>query len=208
MRKPTWVKSRYMEVRKDYSLAQVITPGVRAIKGDGVRSQFKKIKVLVAPVQTDAGVVGNAEALGLEIETQLNRRIRFEVPTFDLDIWMLENEVTLSSLSRPANLKRLRQKVSADSILLTRVRSIKGKTVMGYRLVSASAGTVLKEARVLIPSLQTAPTPLAEQEIQSDFSSKSGGPIRYVGKQDFDFEVVDFAVGDLTGKGIQGLCRD
>ena len=192
---------KILEVRKDYSLAQVITPGVQASKGDGVRNFFKKVKLLVAPVQADAGVTGNPQALGLEIETQLNRRIRFEVPAFDLDIWMLENEVSLSSLTRPENLKRLRQKVSADSILLTRVRSIKGKTVMGYRLVSASAGTVLKEARVLIPSLPTAPSQLAEQEIQSDFRKDNVGPIRFVSKQDFDFELVDFAMGDLTGKG-------
>ena len=147
---------KIQEVRKDYSIAQVITRGVRARKGDGVRSVFKKVKVLVAPVQADAGVTGNPEALGLEIETQLRRHIRFEVPTFDLDIWLLENEVSLSALARPENLKRLRQKVEADSILLTRVRSIKGKTVLGYRLVSSSAGSVLKEARVLIPSLPSA----------------------------------------------------
>jgi hypothetical protein len=192
---------KILEVRKDYSIAQVVTPGVKAEKGDGVRSAFKKVKLLVAPVQADPGVTGNPQALGLEIETQLNRHIRFEVPTFDLDIWLLENEVPLSSLARPENLKRLRQKVAVDSILLTRVRTIKGQTVMGYRLVSSSDGSVLKEARTLIPDLPTAPPPLAEQEIQSDFGKKDKGPFRFEGKQDFDFELVDFAVGDLTGKG-------
>ena len=39
--------------------------------------------------------------------------------------------------------------------------------------------------------------------MQSDFNKKSRGPIRFVGKQDFEFELVDFAVGDLTGKGRQ-----
>ena len=194
---------KVLEVRKDYSLAQVITPGVQASKGDGVRNVFKKVKLLVAPVQADAGVGGNPQALGLEIETQFNRHVRFEIPSFDLDIWMLENEVSLSSLTQPKNLERLRQKVSADSILLTRVRTIKGKTVLGYRLVSASAGTVLKEARVLIPSLPTAAPVYAEQEIQSDFRPEKAGSVRYVGKQDFDFELVDFAVGDLTGKGLK-----
>jgi VCBS repeat protein len=194
---------KIQEVRKDYSIAQVITRGVKARKGDGVRSVFKKVKVLVAPVRAEAGVTGNPEALGLEIETQLRRHIRFEVPTFDLDIWLLENEIPLSALTRPENLKRLRRKVSADSILLTHVRSIKGKTVLGYRLVSSSTGNVLKEARVLIPSLPTASAPLGEQEVQSDFDKQKKGPVRFVGKQDFDFELVDFAVGDLTGKGHQ-----
>ena len=50
---------KIQEVRKDYSLAKVITPGVKAEKGDGVRSVFKKVKLLVAPVQADPGVTGN-----------------------------------------------------------------------------------------------------------------------------------------------------
>ncbi len=195
---------RILEVRKDYSLAQIATPGVRAQKGDGVRSLFKKVKLLVAPVQADPGVTGNAQALGLEIETQLNRHTRFEVPEFNLDVWLLENEISLPALTRPENLERLRRKVSADSILFTRVRSLKGKTVLSYRLVSSDVGSVLKEARVLIPSLPAAGLPpVTEQEIQSDFSKKDRGPVRFVGKQDFEFEIVDFAVGDLTGKGRQ-----
>jgi hypothetical protein len=189
---------KVLEVRKDYSLAQVVTPAVQAHKGDGVRSIFKKVKLLVAPVQADPGVAGNPQALGLEIETQFNRHIRFEVPEFDLGIWLLENEVSLSSLTRTENLERLRRKVMADSILFTRVRDIKGKTVLSYRLVSSSDGSVLKEARVLIPSL---PTSLPEQEVQSDFRREKKGPVRFVSKQDFEFELVDFAVGDLTGKG-------
>lgn len=190
---------KILEVRKDYSLAQVVTPGVQAHKGDGVRNIFKKVKLLVAPVQADPGVAGNSQALGLEIETQFNRHIRFEVPEFDLGIWLLENEVSLSSLTRAENLERLRQKVMADSILFTRVRDIKGKTVLSYRLVSSSDGSVLKEARVLVHSL---PTSMPEQEVQSDFRSKEKkGPVRFVSKQDFEFELVDFAVGDLTGKG-------
>ena len=122
---------KILEVRKDYSLGQVVSPGVKAVKGDGVRSYFKKVKLLVAPVQADAGVAGSPEALGLEIETQLNNHIRFEVPAFNLKLWMLENEISIPSLNRPENLKRLRQKVDADSILLTRVRSIKGKNRSG-----------------------------------------------------------------------------
>lgn len=189
---------KVLEVRKDYSLAQVVTPGVQAHKGDGIRSIFKKVKLLVAPVQADPGIAGNPQALGLGIETQFNRHIRFEVPEFDLGIWLLENEVSLSSLTRAENLERLHRKVKADSILFTRVRDIKGKTVLSYRLVSSSNGSVLKEARVLIPSL---PTSLPEQAVQSDFRREKKGPVRFISKQDFEFELVDFAVGDLTGKG-------
>jgi hypothetical protein len=189
------------EVRKDYSLARVITPGVKALKGNGVRSIFKKVNILVAPVQTDAGVTGNPQALGLEIETQLNRHIRFEIPAFDLGVWLLENEVSPASLTQPGNLTRLRKQITSDSILLTRVRSIKGKTVLSYRLVSSSDGSVLKEARVLIPSLPANPAPSnPEQRVQSDLRAGKG-LFQFVGKQDFDFELVDFAVGDLRGNG-------
>ena len=55
----------------------------------------------------------------------------------------------------------------------------------------------------MIPSLPAVSTPSFEQEVQSDFRPEKRGPIRYVGKQDFDFELVDFAVGDLTGKGLK-----
>jgi VCBS repeat protein len=189
------------EVRKDYSLARVITPGVKAQKGDGVRSVFKKVNILVAPVQADPGVAGNPQALGLEIESRLNHHVRFKVPTFDLSIWLLENEVPLPSLTRPENLARLRKQITSDAILLTQVRSIKGKTVLSYHLVSSSDGSVLKEARVLIPSLSLAKAPIKEQRVQSDFRNEKEGPVRFVGKQEFDFELVDFAVGDLTGKG-------
>ena len=114
----------------------------------------------------------------------------------------MENEVSLSSLTQSENLNRLRQKVAADSILFTRVRSIKGKTVLAYRLVSSSDGGVLKEARVLIPSLPVVQAPASEQSVQSDLRVGKG-LFGFVGKQDFDFELVDFAVGDLTGKGHQ-----
>jgi len=188
------------EVRKDYSIAQIITPGVKAQKGDVVRSVFKKVNILMAPVQADAGVTGNPQALGLEIETQLNSHIRFTVPAFDLSIWLLENEVSLSSLTRSENLTRLRKQITSDAILLTRVRSIKGKTVLSYRLVSSNNGSVLKEARVLIPSLPVAKTPTKEQRVQTDFR-KDKGPVKYIGKHEFKFKMVDFAVGDLTGNG-------
>ncbi|MEE9498666.1 MAG: VCBS repeat-containing protein, partial [Nitrospinaceae bacterium] len=191
---------KVLEVRKDYSIAQVITPGVKAHKGDGVRSLFKKVKLLVAPVQADAGVTGNPQALGLEIEAQLNRHVRFEVPAFDLGVWLLENEVSLSALTRPENLARLRKDVAADSILLTRVRSIKGKTVLNYRLASTSDGRALKEARVLIPALPAAQSPVKEQKDPAGIP-KERGPLQFISKQEFDFQMVDFAVGDLTGNG-------
>ena len=188
------------EVRKDYSLARVITPGVQAQKGDGVRSVFKKVSILVAPVQTSDEVTGNPQALALEIEEQFNHHNRFQVPTFDLSIWLLENEIPLSSLTQPENLARLRKQISSDAILLTQVRSIKTKTILSYHLVSSSDGSVLKEARVLIPPLSVAKAPIREQRVQSDFR-KDNGPVNYIGKQEFDFKLVDFAVGDLTGNG-------
>ena len=191
---------KVLEVRKDYSLARVLTPGVQAQKGHGVRSAFKKINILVAPVQASDGITGDPQALGLEIETRLNRRVRFSVPSFDLGVWLLENEVPLSSLTRLENLQRLRKKVAADFILLARVRSIKDQTVLRVRLVSTADGRLLKETQVLIPSLPVAQSPVKEQEVQTDFRPDKG-PVQFIGKHEFDFEMVDFAVGDLTGNG-------
>ena len=50
------------EVRKDYSIAQIMTPGVQAQKGDGVRSLFKKVK----PHRRSGsgGCRGNGESAG------------------------------------------------------------------------------------------------------------------------------------------------
>jgi hypothetical protein len=59
----------------------------------------------------------------------------------------------------------------------------------------------LKEARVLIPALSTASPSLSEQEVQTDFRNEKEGPVHFVGKQEFDFKLVDFAVGDLRGNG-------
>ncbi len=188
------------DVRKDYSLATVITPGVKAQKGDGVRSAFKKINIIVAPVQANAGVPGNTQALRLDIETALKDRLRFEVPAFDLGVWLLENDVTLPTLTRPKNLARLRKNVAADFILLPRVRAVKDKTVLLYRLVSANDGKTVKQARVLVPALPAAPTAAREQGVQREFRPGKG-PVRYIGRHDFDFVMVDFAVGDLTGNG-------
>jgi hypothetical protein len=191
------------EVRKDYSLGRVITPGAQAQKGDGVRSVFKKLKLLVAPVQSDdAAVTANMQALRVEIETQVNRNLRFEVPAFDVGVWLLENDITLPALARPENLARLRTQVTSDAVLLTQVQSIKGKTVLSYRLVSSSDGSELKQARVMIDSLPAvAQTPAKEQEVQSDLRKEKKGFLNYVGKQDFDFELVDFDTGDLSGNG-------
>ncbi|MDH5761976.1 MAG: VCBS repeat-containing protein [Nitrospinota bacterium] len=193
---------KVLEVRKDYSIAQIITPGAQAQKGDGVRSAFKKLKLLVAPVQSDDEATGDVQALRGEIETQVNRNLRFEVPAFDVGVWMLENDIALPALARQENLARLRTQVASDAVLFTQVQSIKGKTVLNYRLVSSSDGSELKQARIMIESLPAvAQAPAKEQEVQSDFRQEEKGLLNYVGKQDFDFELVDFDTGDLSGNG-------
>jgi hypothetical protein len=92
--------------------------------------------------------------------------------------------------------------VTANSILFTRVRAVKGKTVLDYRLMSTVDGSVLKASQVLIPALSVAQAPVKEKKDPTGFADDKG-PLTFVSKHEFDFQMVDFAVGDLTGKGVK-----
>ncbi len=83
-----------IEVRRDFSLARLIDPSVKAQPGDGVRSTLRKqLSLLVAPPQAKSGERQAGEQLRLTLETKLNRHPRFKVPDFDLELWLLENNL-------------------------------------------------------------------------------------------------------------------
>ena len=152
------------EVRRDFSLARLIDPSVKAQPGDGVRSTLKKqLSFLVAPPQAKAGERQAGEQLRLSLETKLNRHPRFRVPDFDLELWLLENNLDHRSLLQPGNLRKLNRRIAVDYLLLSSIRPVKGKLVLDYRLFSAADGALQKQAKVLTGKPPAPPVPPRER---------------------------------------------
>jgi len=194
-----------MEVRRDYSLARVVSASKQPRKGDGVQSRFRKIKILVAPVRNRAKQQINADALGLDIESRFNRHPKFEVPSFDLRLWMLENGVNTKTLGQVQQLSRLNARIPVDYLLSPEIQSVKNKPALAYKLIDVKSGIVLKEARVLTADLPRAASRSQREfdgkETQTNLKRRKKGLVRFVAKQEFDFELVDMAAGDLNGDG-------
>ncbi|MFQ5674141.1 MAG: FG-GAP repeat domain-containing protein [Nitrospinales bacterium] len=192
-----------LEVRKDFSRAMTADPSIDVHAGDGVRSPFKKLSLLLAPVEVGAAKTPGSDRLQLDLEKKFNRRPRFEVPSFDLGLWMLESGLRPRDLLNPKNLQRLRGRVKVDYLLFAALRPLKGKTVLKYRLVSARDGSVVKQAQILSgqsPARTAVAGKNRSQTVQSDFSA-GNDKVNFVGKQTFPFEIVDFDVGDINGDG-------
>ena len=194
------------EVRRDFSLARLIDPSVKAQPGDGVRSTLKKqLSLLVAPPQAKSGERQAGEQLRLSLETKLNRRPRFKVPDFDLELWLLENNLNSRSLLQPENLKKLKRRVAVDYLLLSSIRPVKGKLALDYRLFSAADGALQKQAKVLtgkppVPS-RTPQGAFGEQGTQTRLQPRGRGLVRFLKKHEFRFKIVDLDVGDINGDG-------
>ena len=190
-----------LEVRKDFSHARATNPTVLAKKGDGVRSPFQKLTFLVAPPTIKTRKKIDADRLRFNLEKKLNQHPRFEVPAFDFGLWMADEKLNETSALKSKNLSRLKRKVNADLILLPNVRTIKGKMVLSYKLVSAIDGSLQKQAKVLSDDL---PAAEARQERrggpQTSFDAKKKY-FKFIDKEEFPYEVVDFDVGDLDGDG-------
>ena len=190
-----------LEVRKDFSHARAKNPTVLAKKGDGVRSPFQKLTFLVAPPTIKTRKKIDADRLRFNLEKKLNQHPRFEVPAFDFGLWMADKKLNETSALKSTNLKRLNNKVNADLILLPSVRTIKGKMVLSYKLVSAIDGSLQKQAKVLSDDL---PAAEARREggrgPQTSFDGKKKY-FKFIEKVEFPYEVVDFDVGDLDGDG-------
>ncbi len=190
-----------LEVRKNFSRARALDPTVLPKEGDGVRSPFQKLSFLVAPPQIKTKKKVNANRLRYNLESRLNRHPRFEVPSFDLGLWMAEEKLNIKTALQPRNLEKLHRKVEADFILVPSVRSVKGKMALNYKLISAIDGSLKKQADIMSEGL---PTPDAPRErsrgAQSSFKHK-GDLFKFISKQEFHYEMVDFDVGDLNGDG-------
>lgn len=195
------------EVRKDFSLAKLDNPGVKVRAGDGVRSPFQKLSFIIAPPKIETKKRVDADRLRLNLEDRLNRHPRFEVPSFDLGVWMLKNGLNRKTILKPENLERLAGNVSADYILIPKVRSLKNKTVLSYQLFSTLDGTLQKQAEILSNQLPIAPKVARrvprqrEEDVQGSFAPRRAGLLKFVSKQEFPFAIVDFDIGDINGDG-------
>jgi len=190
-----------LEVRKDYSLARALNPTVLPKEGDGVRSAFQKLSFLVAPPQVKSKKKINVDRLRYNLESRLNRHPRFEVPAFDLGLWMVDEKLNIKSTLQSKNLKKLLRKVQADFILVPSVRTVKGKMALNYKLVSAIDGSLKKQANILSEDLPAPDAPRErERGTQTSFKHKKD-LFKFVGKQEFPYEMIDFDVGDLNGDG-------
>ena len=99
------------------------------------------------------------------------------------------------------NLKKLDDKVKTDFILIPSIRSVKGKMALNYKLVSAVDGSLKKQADIMSGNLPTSDAPKEQEHgTQTNFKNKKD-VLKFLGKENFPYEIVDFDVGDLNGDG-------
>ena len=198
-----------IEVRRDFSLARLMDPTVLARSGDGVRSAFNKLSFLVAPPAIETSKKIDKDRLRLELEKKLADHPRFNVPVFELGLWLLENNLNVQNLLKQKNLNKLNNRVKTDYLLVPSVKSAKKKLVLSYKLYSAQTGQLQKEAKILSDQLPIEQAerrrPPREQDIQRGFARPDEGLLEYVAKQEFRFKIVDFDVGDINGDGREEL---
>ena len=113
-----------IEVRRDFSLARLMDPTVLARSGDGVRSAFNKLSFLVAPPAIETSKKIDKYRLRLELEKKLADHPRFNVPVFELGLWLLENNLNVQNLLKQKNLNKLNNRVKADYLLVPSVKSV------------------------------------------------------------------------------------
>jgi len=190
-----------LEVRKDFSHARALNPTALAKEGDGVRSPFQKLTFLVGQPKIKARKKIDADRLRFNLEKKLNKHPRFQVPAFDFGLWMADQKLNETSALRPRNLSRLKRKVDADLILLPKVLSVQGKTVLSYKLVSAKDGSLQKQARVLSDNLNTTKANRERGKDRQTSFDKKKSFFEFIKTEKFPYEVVDFDVGDITGDG-------
>jgi hypothetical protein len=195
------------EVRKDFSLGRFSSPDVTVQEGDGVQSPFQKLSFIIAPPKIESNKRVDADRLRLNLEDRLSRHPRFEVPSFDLGGWMLKNGLNQKTMLKPENLENLAGNVLADYILVPKVGSLKNKTVLSYQLFSTLDGTLQKQAEILSDQLPLAPKVTrrapreTEEDVQGSFAPRREGLLKFIGKQEFPYAIVDFDVGDINGDG-------
>jgi hypothetical protein len=190
-----------LEVRKDFSRARALNPTILPKEGDGVRSTFQKLSFLVAPPKINSKEKVNADRLRYNLESRLNKHPRFEVPSFDLGLWLIDTKLNIKSALKLSNLEKLHDKVKTDFILVPSIRSLKGKMALNYKLFSAVDGSLKKQADIMSQNLPTRDNPRErESGTQNNFKNKKD-VLKFVNKKQFSYEIVDFDVGDLNGDG-------
>ncbi len=190
-----------LEVRKDFSRARALNPTVLPKEGDGVRSPFQKLSFLVAPPQIKSTKKVNTDRLRLNLESRLKKHPRFDIPSFDLGLWMIDNKLNIKSALQPRNLEKLNRKVKTDFILIPSIRNVKGKVALNYKLVSSVDGALKKQADIMSENLPTQDDPIEQRRRTQTGFDKKKESFKFVGKHEFDREIVDFDVGDLNGDG-------
>jgi hypothetical protein len=194
-------KVEVLEVRKNFSRARALDPTILPKEGDGVRSPFQKLTFIVAPPQITSKKKINSDRLRYNLESRLNKHARFEVPSFDLGLWMVDEKLNIKSALQSRNLKKLHSKVTTDFILIPSIRSVKGKMALSYKLVSAVDGSLTKQADMISENLPASDAPRErEHETQTNFKNKKD-ILKFIRRQEFAYEIVDFDVGDLNGDG-------
>lgn len=195
------------EVRKDFSLGNFSAADATVQTGDGVRSPFQKLSFIIAPPKIETKKRVDGDRLRLSLEDRLSRHPRFEVPSFDLGVWMLRNGLDSKTMLQSENLENLAGNVLADYILVPKVRSLKNKTVLSYQLFSTLDGTLQKQAEILSDQLPIAPKVArrapreSEEDVQGSFAPRREGLLKFASKQEFPFAIVDFDIGDINGDG-------
>ncbi|MBQ09349.1 MAG: hypothetical protein CMD96_06125 [Gammaproteobacteria bacterium] len=194
-----------IRVDKNYSRARVVNHNVKAKEGDAIRSPFKNLSFLIAPIKDKTNKKIDHSRLVLNLKKKLKARPGFYVPGFNLEVWLLESGLDIKKLTQLKNLNRLKKKVKADYILIPSTRSVKGKIVLSYQLVSAKDGSIKNQAQVLfkqMPLLPRTAKSLREQKLQTDFAPRKR-KVEFAARQEFPFEIVDFDIGDVNGDGIK-----
>jgi hypothetical protein len=195
-----------VEVRPDFTIARALAPSTAVQAGDGVRLPFKQIVLLVAPPQIKSQKKIDAQQLQANLQQSLGERARFKVPAFDLGLWMLENDLDLAGLLNTENLARLQKEIAVSFILAPEVKTVKGKTVLGYSLYSAVDGASRKNARLLAERLPEASDKNSiGSSRQRRIEDRDNSPFELITKQEFKFTLVDLDVGDVTGDGEKEL---
>ena len=114
---------------------------------------------------------------------------------------MIDEKLNETSALKSKSLRRLKRKVNVDLILIPNVHTVKGKMVLSYKLISSKDGSLQKQAQVLSDDL---PAAQARRETrrgtQTSFDAKNQ-PFKFIDKNQFPYEIVDFDVGDLNGDG-------
>ncbi|MCL0044704.1 VCBS repeat-containing protein [Nitrospinaceae bacterium] len=198
-----------IEVRQNFSLAKLMDPTTLARASDGVRSPFNELTFVVATPRIETKKkTSDRDLLRIQLEEKLASHPRFQVPSFELDLWLLENNLSVQGLLTPKHLDQLSDQVKADYLLVSSVGSIKKKLVISYKLYSARTGRLEKQARILSEQLPGQRAKLAsprENQVQRSFLPPKEGLVKYVGKQEFLFKIVDLDVGDINGDGREEL---